>query len=247
MTAHGLPCWYELSTADTAAACAFYAGILPWTWADSGMTGMTYLLGSTDSGMVAGMTAAEPGQPGAWTCYVTVDSCDASAAQASGLGAQTVVPPSDIPGTGRFAILIDPQGAVFGMLEPLPGGLGGAFDQAKIGHGNWLDLECADPEAALGFYGALFGWTRGQAMPMGPDMTYHLLTHAGQDIGGIYNTKTAPNWKPYFGVGSAKASVERIAALGGQVLHGPAEVPGGTFTVDARDPQGLRFALVGPA
>src|SRR3989338_2390309 len=113
MSEHGLPCWYELATADPAAVQPFYAALLGWQFADSGMAGMTYIIASAQDSMVAGLFKAEPEQPTGWTFYITVDNADATAAQAAALGAQVIVPPSDIPDTGRFAVMLDPQGASF--------------------------------------------------------------------------------------------------------------------------------------
>ena len=55
-----------------------------------------------------------------------------------------------------------------------------------------------------------------------------------------------PAWLPYFGVDNASSAVERIKAGGGQVMHGPAEVPGPAYIAVAQDPQGAWFAVVGP-
>ena len=245
---HGTPCWYELSTSDIAGAQAFYATILGWNVADSGMPGMDYRLGSMGDAMVSGMMPGEPGIPVAWTIYFAVTNADATFAQALALGASPVVPPADIPGTGRFAIMADPQGAAFGILQPLPGGQGGAWDPIKTGHGNWNELITADPTAALAFYTALFGWDFTQSMPMGPDMTYHFLSWNGTNIGGAFApAPPAPaHWKPYFGVASANASIPVIAAAGGTLLRGPDEVPGGAFALQVKDPQGAALGLVGP-
>ena len=253
MSFHGLPCWYELATTDLAAAKEFYAGLLGWTWADSGMQGMTYLLASCDGDMVAGLFAPDPGMPAAWSTYTAVDDADATAAQAKALGATVVMPPTDIPGTGRFAVLIDPQGAAFGILQPQPmadGSAGGAFNQQKSGHGNWHDLATPDTAAALAFYGALFGWAQTRAMPMGPDMVYTVINRDGQDIGGIFTegTKAGPaKWTVYFGIPSVNAAVTAVKSTGGAVQHGPAEVPGGAYIIHCTDPSGAAFALVGPA
>ena len=167
MSHHGMPCWYELASSDTAAAQQFYAAVLGWGWTNSNTPGMEYLMASTATGMVAGMMKVEsPEQPVAWSFYTAVDDCDATAAKAQSLGAKLIVPPADIPGTGRFAVLIDPQGAGFAILQPLPGGQGGAFDQKQTGHGNWHDHASPDAKAAATFYGALFGWTVSRSMPM---------------------------------------------------------------------------------
>lgn len=247
MSFHGLPCWYELNAADLAGDTAFYAGILPWRWSDAGMPGMTYLLGATDAGMVAGAMAAQAGQPTGWTCYVAVDSADDTAKLAQNLGAQTMVPPTDIPGTGRFALMLDPQGAVFGLLQPLPGGSGGAFDQTKIGHGNWNELISSNAEAGLVFYGKLFGWTISRTMAMGPDMTYHIIARDGLEIGGGYTATGRSCWKPYFGIASCATASAAVTAAGGKLLRGPDEVPGGAYTLQIADPSGTLLALVGPA
>ena len=245
---HGLPCWYELATSDLTGAETFYTAVLGWTVADSGMPGMDYRIARANSAMVAGMIQAEAGQPTAWSIYFAVDDCDDSAAAATEMGATLIVPPADIPDTGRFAVLIDPQGAAFALLQPLPGGTGGAFDQQLPGHGNWHELITPDPLKALEFYGKLFGWTLSQSVPMGPDVTYHLFARAGLDIGGTWALPdTSPHWKPYFGTTSAKAAASRVTKAGGKVVRGPDQVPGGSFILQIADPQGVRLALVGPA
>ena len=248
---HGLPCWYELGAKDLGKAQAFYAAVLGWTVADSGTPGMTYLIARASGAMVAGLMQTEGEQPQAWNIYFAVDDCDATVAAATGLGARVYVPPADIPNTGRFAILADPQGATFCVLQPLPmadGTGGSAFDLRKQGHGNWNELVTADPAAAMGFYGALFGWTLSRSMEMGPGMTYHMIAREGVDIGGTFAAPGAPPfWKPYFGVTSAKAAVEAVTAAGGRVMHGPDEIPDGSFTLQITDSEGVMLALVGPA
>jgi uncharacterized protein len=47
-------------------------------------------------------------------------------------------------------------------------------------------------------------------------------------------------------VDSIAAAVERVKTGGGKVLHGPTEVPGGSWVITGQDPQGATFALVGP-
>jgi uncharacterized protein len=251
MSFHGLPCWYELASADLKASQAFYADLLGWVWQDSGMEGMTYLLAKHDSAMVAGLFSAEMGRSPGWLTYFAVDNADDSTGLAASLGAQTLMPPTDIPGTGRFALLADPQGASFGILQPLPmadGSGSAAFAPGKAGHGQWHDLVTRDSGSALAFYGKLFGWSVSRSMPMGPEATYHILNRQGQDIGGCFDSATAaPFWKPYFGVASAKTAKDQVTALGGTVTSGPDEVPGGMFTLQCEDDQGMTLALVGPA
>ncbi|HXS83055.1 MAG TPA: VOC family protein, partial [Methylomirabilota bacterium] len=69
-------------------------------------------------GAAGGMMALPAGAqaPAHWLPYFAVSSVDASAQKAGALGAQTFVPPTDIPGTGRFAVFADPQGATFAII-----------------------------------------------------------------------------------------------------------------------------------
>ncbi|MGV8952340.1 MAG: VOC family protein [Cypionkella sp.] len=249
MSSHGLPCWYELSSADLDATQKFYGGVLGWDWQDSGMQGMTYLLGKHGKTMIAGLYPKQDDAPQGWQIYFAVDSADQTLAKAETLGARVLQPAMDIPGTGRFAVLADPQGARFGVLQPLPmegATAGGAFSARDIGHCNWQDLVTSDDPAAFAFYAALFGWTISRSMPMGPTMTYHILCRDGLDFGGYFaSPDAAPAWKPYFGVTSAQAAKTLVTELGGKVLHGPDEVPGGMFTLQISDPTGTALGLVG--
>jgi len=54
--------------------------------------------------------------PPNWQSYVIVPSVDASAAKATELGGSIMAPPMDIPNMGRFAVLVDPQGAVISVF-----------------------------------------------------------------------------------------------------------------------------------
>ena len=250
----GNPCWYELGTGDLEGARAFYAGLLGWEIADAGMKDFTYLLAQSGGDMLAGMMSLA-GQEGAlppnWLIYFAVDDCDRTAEEIARGGGKVMRGPADIPGTGRFAIAADPQGAPFGILCPEPmedGGETRAFDQRKAGHGNWMELMSTDAEAGFAFYAALFGWTAGEAIDMGEMGTYRLFRHDGQDIGGMMGLGNAPQpcWLAYFGVNGVNPAIARIRDAGGSVRHGPMEVPGGAHIAVATDPQGAWFAVVGP-
>jgi predicted enzyme related to lactoylglutathione lyase len=53
-----------------------------------------------------------------WVPYVAVADCDACVDKARSLGAKIVSPPNEIPEVGRFAVLVDPQGAALGVIKP---------------------------------------------------------------------------------------------------------------------------------
>lgn len=115
----GAFCWGQLNTIDPAKAEAFYTALFGWaakTGSDGAMTYTEWLLGGTPIG---GMMALPPGAqaPPHWLAYFAVADCDAMATRAAALGAKTHVPPTDIPGVGRFAVFADPQGATFAIYR----------------------------------------------------------------------------------------------------------------------------------
>lgn len=112
--------WNELMSPDEKKALAFYEGVFGFghDTMDMGPQGTYYLL-KTGEVMRAGlMHAPMPDTPPLWVPYVAVPDCDATAAKARTLGAQVIVEPTDIPNVGRFATLLDPQGACIAFMKP---------------------------------------------------------------------------------------------------------------------------------
>lgn len=110
-------CWGELATRDAAASSAFYGKVFGWK-SKTGDPAYTeiHLDGQPFGGMLT-MTAEMEGVPPHWSPYFAVDDCDAKVEKAKSLGANTCVPPQDIPNVGRFAVMADPQGAVFSIIK----------------------------------------------------------------------------------------------------------------------------------
>jgi len=116
----GALCWTELVTPDTNAAARFYTALLPWK-AETTNMGMPYTVFKRGDKPAAGMMQKTPEMahvPPSWTPYFAVTDTDASVAKAQSLGGKVAVPPQNIPTVGRFAVLCDPQGAVFCILGP---------------------------------------------------------------------------------------------------------------------------------
>ncbi|XXF79461.1 VOC family protein [Myxococcaceae bacterium GXIMD 01537] len=114
--------WVELGSPDTERAQAFYSKLLGWKPKTQQMGDMRYTQFLVGDNGVAGMMQTPPGQPPHWLVYFAVKDCDAIVALATKLGGKVHVPPSDIPDTGRFSVMQDPQGAFFGIikLKPMP-------------------------------------------------------------------------------------------------------------------------------
>jgi hypothetical protein len=67
------------------------------------------------------MTEEWEGIPPHWMIYFAVADCDVMSEKATSLGGQVCVPPTDIPKIGRFAVITDPQGAVFSIMQSCNG------------------------------------------------------------------------------------------------------------------------------
>lgn len=239
--------WFELITPDTAGAAAFYKAVMGWnTEVTPGLQGEYTLFKVGEMG-VGGMMAMR-GVPPGWMGYVGVDDVDAYARKVEAAGGAIHKGPQDIPEVGRFAVVADPQGAVFILFK-------GSLDQppprpAPMSPGSlgWSELHAASGEKAFAFYSEIFGWTKHQAMPMGDQGVYQTFGGPEAAFGGMmsgHDPLPMPYWLYYFAVENIDAAAERVKAAGGQVLLEPMEVPGGAFVINGQDPQGGLFALVG--
>lgn len=244
--------WYELITSDIAAARRFYGAVLGWTARDSGQPGQDYRQWSIGGDVVGGLMAlpggvASEGMEPLWLGYLSVADVDASVRRILAAGGQVRMPAWDVPGVGRMAMVADPQGAAFYVMTPNGDTPSPAFSPGVAGHGGWNELHTGDWRAALEFYDDQFGFGKTAAMDMGPMGTYLLFNTGGDAVGGMMNSPAFPRpmWLYYFVVDDIHAGRDRIVAAGGAVLAGPHEVPSGDWIVQARDPQGAMFALVG--
>jgi predicted enzyme related to lactoylglutathione lyase len=252
---HGRFIWYELITTDLDGASRFYEDVVGWTHEDMTNDCMTYRMVKADGNGVGGMLLIPPeakamNAPPSWAGYIAVDDCDAAADKIKRLGGQVIRAPDDIPEVGRFAVVADPQGAVFEIMKPFPPpGARPEFPARGVpGHCSWRELYAGDLETAFAFYAEMFGWRKDEAVPMGPMGTYQLYANQDGVVGGMM-TKPPQVPRPcfvyYFQVGDIDAAAERVKKGGGQVYMGPMEVPGGDWVLQGADPQGAVFALVG--
>ncbi len=246
--------WYDVMTTDTNAGEAFYQKVVGWNAKDSGLTDRKYTIFSVGESGVAGLMpltddAQAMGVPPCWTGYVAVDDVDAFAARAKAEGGTIHHPPEDIPNVGRFSVVADPQGAVFILFKAAGGSPVPPPAPGTPGTIGWHELHAAEWQRAYAFYEKLFGWTKADAVDMGPMGIYQLFSAGAEPIGGMM-TKTAdvpqPCWLYYFNVDAIDAAAERVRAGGGTVINGPHEVPGGMFVAQCLDPQRAMFALVAP-
>ncbi|MGH9312710.1 MAG: VOC family protein [Vicinamibacterales bacterium] len=116
--------WTELYTRDPDNASAFYSRLLGWRpkpW--EGPMPYTVFNLAGEERMAGGMLSMPDemeGVPPHWLPYFQVDDTDKIVARARELGANVIMPPTDVPKVGRLAIVADPQGASFAVIKTVP-------------------------------------------------------------------------------------------------------------------------------
>ena len=246
--------WYDLMTPDTGASADFYTKLVGWStmaW-EGAPEGQSYDMWVNGEAPIGGMVKIgdelkKQGVQPHWISYVAVPDTDAAAARAQELGGKVLKQPEDIPTVGRFAVLSDPQGAAFAVFTPAESSPGGA-GPAKVGEFSWHELATSDWNAAFEFYHSLFGWEIKEEHDMGEMGMYQIFGRSEDEFpsGGMFNKPPEMPvcaWTYYISVQNVDDAVEKVKQLGGQVLNGPMEVPGGDKVAQCMDPQGAMFAL----
>jgi predicted enzyme related to lactoylglutathione lyase len=248
--------WYELHTPDRAAAARFYEAVLKWTTQDSGDPNRKYSFVHVAETPIGGLLEKPAhtfasGEKARWVGYLGVDNAHLFSKRVQEAAGVVHRPPEEIPGVGIFAVVGDPQGAIFTLFQPLPGMTRPAQPEpCTPGMPTWHELAATHWESEFDFYAGLFGWTKAHAVEMGPNAVYQIFAVGSEPIGGMMTLPHAAQsaaWMFYFHVDNIEAAVDRVKQHGGTVLHGPAVVPGGQQVAQCLDTQGAAFGMFGPA
>ncbi|WP_405578051.1 VOC family protein [Streptomyces sp. NBC_01092] len=240
---NGGPCWTELGTSDMAGAKRFYEGLFGWrAETDPRQEAGGYTVAHLGDAAVAALTPLyQEGQPVAWNVSFAVQDADAVAEQVRQAGGTVLVGPMDVLDVGRFAVAVDPTGAVFQLWQAR------SFPGAGIlnapGSLGWVELMTRAPERAVEFYTTVFGWT------VNASEHYTQWGIAGADFGGMvkmddkFPHEVPAHWLPYFAVADADTAATVAAQSGGTVLMEPASMANGRRIGVLRDPQGAVFGV----
>ena len=242
--------WHQLMTRDVPGAKKFYSKLIGWKTMPWPLD-PAYTVCHADAGPVAGImeiTAELPADmPSHWVQYIGTRDVDGTAEAAVRGGGSVMKTPSDMQGAGRYAIVKDPQGAAFAIIDPEnarpePPGM------PPPGYFSWHELATTDPEAAFAFYSGLFGWEAMQRMDMGANGIYLIFGQNGVQRGGMYipssNLQMPPSWMPYVQVPNADKGHGLATSTGARSLVAPMDVPGGSRIACFLDPAGAAFSIV---
>lgn len=219
--------WREIMTPDTEQTVRFYGEVIGWKTQTADMPdGEKYIMFKVGEKPVGGcMKLPMPGIPPHWALYVSTNDVDASAKTAVAAGGQVVAGPMDVGGMGRFAAVIDPQGAAISLWRSDMGdGARPSDARPTTGEFCWEQLNTSDVKAAAAFYNTLFGWTEAP-FPGG----------AGMDVFSAGDVQVAsrmqapagapPHWLTYVVVDSLGAANTRVEKQGGKVMVAKIDIP----------------------
>jgi predicted enzyme related to lactoylglutathione lyase len=244
--------WHELMSNDTETAGRFFnkvAGWKPKSWEQRPEYLMLTMAGRNPMGglMPLPEEAKRGGTPPMWVTYIATPDVDGTALQAAQYGGRVLRQPENIPTVGRFALLSDPQGAMFAAFTPQSAAPPERPGPVEIGDFSWHELMTTNWESAFRFYQRLFGWEATGSFSDPAFGTYQMYGRSGRTLGGMFNAPHAgelkPMWLAYIRVPDARKSAAVIAKAGGRVINGPMEVPGGDWITQALDPGGVMFAV----
>jgi predicted enzyme related to lactoylglutathione lyase len=112
----------------------------------------------------------------------------------------------------------------------------------------WVDTTQPDPEAAVAFYGALFGWQFEDVMPPESPARYFVARLGGGDVAAVSSlpegSKTA--WNTYIWVADADETAAKVRDAGGSVLSEPMDVGEAGRMAVCADPAGAAFSIWQP-
>jgi uncharacterized protein len=194
-----------------------------------------------------------------WMPHIQVADVTASVQRALALGGSVLMHASGDDGTSQWAVLLDPNGAAFGIIpivpaEAIPPSEGDAARDAarSVGRIAWLDLTVSDASATRDFYRQVVGWTvQHVEMEDGGERyaDYSMLGDDGNPAAGVchargVNVGLPPVWMIYLPVGDLAESLRRVQEEGGKVVTATQGKAGEYVYAAVQDPVGAYLALL---
>ena len=241
--------FHDLMSSDVGRSLKFYESLFPeWECQDIDLgSAGTYHAIRVDGLKCGGIVPVDPesGLTSQWVGYVEVADCDAATERAAADGGLVPVPTMDVPGIGKFAVVMDRQQAMLKALEPAgptehpSGPVSGQFC--------WNELLTTDVASARSFYQSVFGWSAIEQFSEGKG-EYTLMRAGDQDVAGIMPMSSdaghPPTWLTYLYANDIDERVALADSLGAQVVLPSQDIPDICRFSVLVDPVGALFAMM---
>lgn len=241
---------FEIMGGDPIAQQKLYADLFGWKIENMGPDMGNYGLVDTQGGEgINGAVGAAPDAPSYTTIYVAVPNPQAILDKAESLGGKTTVPVTEIPNVVTFAMFVDRQGNMIGLVKDdqpgheHPEGQGQGPSKGKGAPLGWFEISSGDPKDARAFYADLFGWTVGTESE--GEAVYDHLTLDERGISGAIATSQdgSPRVNLWAKVPSLEKALEKAAKLGAKPALEPMKVSDDLTVAGFVDPAGNFFGL----
>jgi predicted enzyme related to lactoylglutathione lyase len=232
--------WHDLVTPDLDAAESFYGELFGWQFET--LSG-DYKLASNNGKLIGGMARLQDKQRAShWLPLVSVPDVDSAVSTTTAAGGVQLLRSFDLPRRGQVAVVADPQGAAFGLVNSASGDP--ADRPAGLHDWLWHEVWVDDPVRAATFYRNLLGYQQSVDQAFGREYSY--LSANGKPRVGVVQ-KASPEigntWVAYVRVQDVNATAAKAASLGGKVLMAPTQqVRDGSVAIIA-DPNGAGFVV----
>jgi predicted enzyme related to lactoylglutathione lyase len=242
--------WADYFTSNVEAARIFYAALFGWDWKQisgerESRYGMFYQNGEPVAGIAYHAAPDVAREYGRWIYYVSVPDVAATVNEVAQRGGRTLLAPRSFADRGTFAVVADPEGALFGVMHATGGD---PLDyRADVGDWLWLALYARNAAAASQFYRGVFDYEVREPTA-GNGLIDYLLVRHGYARAAIAQLGTAseahPSWLGYVRVNDVANSAATALRLGATQLLAPnPDRLNGDLTILA-DPLGAPLGLV---
>lgn len=239
----------DLITHDETKASAFYTELLGWRERRIEIKGGQYRVFHHDEMPIAGMMPlpADRSTPPHWLVHISVSELEQAKRRVIELGGRVIVPEIEMSGTGRFAVVADPDGALLAIHQSAEES-GHRPSPAGPGHFCWYEVAVRRVEETKNFYRQLFNWGHKVLPQAAAGDAYTVFSQAGNDVAGLMKIPAGapypPHWLAYIESADLETSVAKAKSLGGAILLPITEISNnmGSFAV-LQDPTGGIFAL----
>jgi predicted enzyme related to lactoylglutathione lyase len=257
MSGHSVPCVGVVSSADIAVPehereLRFYSRVL--TTGESPFWREDLM--NNQGTPIIGLGARSPEYdqlPLQWMPHIQVADVAASAKHALDQGGTELMHGKDADGKSQWAVLLDPNGAAFGVIPVVPADAVPPTDGAEtpVGRIAWLDLTVADASATRDFYRQVVGWSVEDVQMSDASEPYADYSMSGDDgnpVAGVchargVNQGLPPIWMIYLPVGDLAESVRRVQEEGGKIIKETRGDDGEYTSAVIQDPVGACLAL----
>ncbi len=241
--------WVELLTLDVGTAAEFYGKVFGWTFQTFGPKDdlKTYTLVLSGETPIGGMVYVLPKQPekyptSRWVGFISVDDVAATSALVEKQGGKVLVSPRQVGDRGTEALLMDPEGGMFGIIRSATGDP----EDYLAGDDQWLwaELWAGDAAKMAAFYQGIGPYELHDGAAKGEGAGFQLWSGGFARAGILPKSGSVPTtWLPYVRVKNVADTVARASAAGGKIYTPPTRMHGTSMAVIV-DPTGAPFAVV---